>query len=63
MNVSLRTFKNDELRVNVKALYEKIATRFKVVDVLINNAATLNNQNAGDIEPALWWHDFVSYPP
>ena len=48
---------------SVKTLYEKIATQFKVVHVLINNAATLNNQNTGDIEPALWWHDFVSYPP
>ena len=35
---------------SVKTLYEKIATHFKVVDVLINNAATLEYQNTGDIE-------------
>ena len=48
---------------SVKALYEKVGTQFKAVDVLINNAATFNYQNTGDTEPALWWHDFVSYRP
>ena len=46
---------------SVKTMYEKVGTRFKTVDVLINNAAALNNENTGDIEPALWWRDFVSY--
>ena len=44
----------------VKTLYEKIGTQLGGADVLINNAATMNSGNTGDIEPALWWQDFVS---
>ena len=47
---------------SVKKLYEAVAKQFEVVDVLINDAVTVNNQNTGDIEPTQWWHDFVSHP-
>ena len=47
---------------SVEVLYENIRTRFGNVDVLINDAITLNNQDTGDIQPVLWWHDFVSHP-
>ena len=46
----------------VTTLYEKIVTKFEVVDVLITDGVTLNIQNTGDIAPDLWWHDFVSHP-
>ena len=48
---------------SVKTMYEKVGTHFKAVDVLINNAGTLNNESTGDIEPAQWWRDFVSNSP
>ena len=47
---------------DVEALYQEVATNFMIVDVLINNAVTLNYQYTGDIRPVRWWQYFVSHP-
>ena len=44
----------------VKALYEDLGIHFDKVDVLINSAGAMNAGLMGEIEPALWWENFVS---
>lgn len=44
----------------VKALYEDLGTHFDKVDVLINSTGAMNAGLMGEIEPALWWENFVS---
>ena len=48
---------NSETAVN--ALYEDVGRHFDKVDVLINSAGALNLGLIGEIEPALWWENFV----
>ena len=43
----------------VKGLYEDVSKHFDKVDVLINSAGAFNAGLIGDIEPALWWENFV----
>lgn len=47
----------------VKGLYEDLREHFDKVDVLINSAGALNAGLIGDIEPALWWENFVRISP
>lgn len=47
----------------VKALYEDIGNHFDKVDVLINSAGAFNRGLIGDIDPALWWENFVGLSP
>jgi NAD(P)-dependent dehydrogenase (short-subunit alcohol dehydrogenase family) len=52
---------------SIDELWKKIKTKFGEVDVLINNAGTLNGGlNAfvpiGEIDPKNWWLDFVCTP-
>ncbi|KAJ8124648.1 hypothetical protein O1611_g8993 [Lasiodiplodia mahajangana] len=43
---------------SVKELWEKAIITIGTVDVLINNAGSLNDAPIGDIEPGQWWNDF-----
>ena len=45
---------------SVKRLIRKIADDFSRLDVVINNAGSLQDAKFGDIEPSRWWIDFVS---
>lgn len=43
----------------VKAFYADVGEHFDKIDVLINSAGALNLGLIGEIEPALWWENFV----
>lgn len=46
---------------SVKELWAKAKAVIGKIDVLINNAGTMNYSPIGSIEPDLWWNDFVSF--
>lgn len=49
--------------ISMKIIYGMVGTHFKAADALINNAATLSNENTGDVGPALWWRGSVAISP